>query len=227
MNYTKYKALIKLVQDLGLKSTTDWDKLDNNCLLLRHDIDFSLEYALKMAQIEEEMGVKSTYFFMISSFSYNLFSKNNISIVKRINDIGHKISLHFDIESYENVKEGFFKEISIFENFFESPVDIISIHRPGNFLKDNNKELFGYAHTYQDKYFIDIKYISDSAGKDPRQQVKQFLKEDSSKKALHLLIHPIWWINSEITVSGTINKFIEERKLFLIEEIKKSVRTYN
>ncbi len=179
-----------------------------------------------MAQIEEEMGVKSTYFFMISSFSYNLFSKDNISIVKRINDIGHKISLHFDMKSHEKVKEGFHKEVSIFENFFETPIDIISIHRPGNFLEENNKDLFGYAHTYQNKYFTDIKYISDSAGKDPRQQVEQFLKEESCKKALHLLIHPIWWMSSENTVNSTINRFIEERRLFLIEEIKKSVRTY-
>ena len=43
-------------------------------LYLRHDIDFSMEDALKIALIESELNINSSYF-MITSNTYNLFSK--------------------------------------------------------------------------------------------------------------------------------------------------------
>lgn len=68
----------------------------NKEMIIRHDIDFSLEKALEIAQLEYNMGVKSTYFVLISSPFYNLYSDANSVIIKSILGYGHKIGLHFD-----------------------------------------------------------------------------------------------------------------------------------
>ena len=36
-------------------------------IIFRHDIDFSLDDALTIASLEEKLGIKSTYFFMLTS----------------------------------------------------------------------------------------------------------------------------------------------------------------
>ena len=50
--------------------------------------------------------------------------------------------------------------------------------------------LGGCNHTYQDKYFKKIKYISDSGGKDVTNEVSKLILDD---EPLQLLIHPLWW----------------------------------
>ena len=54
-----------------------FDELNKNKsqVIIRHDIDFDVDAALKMAKIERELHLKSTYFFLISNDSYNLLSK--------------------------------------------------------------------------------------------------------------------------------------------------------
>ena len=44
-------------------------------LLLRHDVDLSLDAALRMAELEAEAGATATYFLMTESVFYNLASK--------------------------------------------------------------------------------------------------------------------------------------------------------
>ena len=143
----------------------EWHEIKKKNILLRHDIDFSLENANLLAKKENELKIKSTYFFMLSSNFYNVFSDHSQKIILDIKKLGHKISLHFDPTVYKKINEGAKIEINTFQKLFKTKVDIISIHRPGSFLKNNNQKLGGCSHTYQDKFFKKIKYISDSGGK--------------------------------------------------------------
>jgi hypothetical protein len=45
-------------------------------LILRHDVDLSLEAALAVAEVEAEEGAWSTWFLMTRSVFYNLASEN-------------------------------------------------------------------------------------------------------------------------------------------------------
>ena len=131
---SKYNQIINLLLSNGLKITKNWHKKNyHNNVLLRHDIDFSLEHALKIAEFEFKKKINSTYFFMSSSNMYNLFSKKNIEIVKKIKKFGHKISLHFDPTNYQNLTF-FLTEKNTFEKIFNVKLDIVSIHRPNKFL---------------------------------------------------------------------------------------------
>jgi len=68
----------------------------NRCVILRHDVDFSLEAALSFAQLEYKNDVQSTYFILLSTSFYNLFHRKASDIIKKIRAMGHDIGLHFD-----------------------------------------------------------------------------------------------------------------------------------
>lgn len=45
-------------------------------ILLRHDLEFSVPIALRMAEIEAELGIRSTYFVQLHSEFYNMLEKS-------------------------------------------------------------------------------------------------------------------------------------------------------
>ena len=73
--YDAYKNLIRVLKK-NKYVITDYHNYQNTeypCIL-RHDIDYSLEKAVRFAQMEASMGVRSTYFVMITSQFYNVLS---------------------------------------------------------------------------------------------------------------------------------------------------------
>jgi hypothetical protein len=63
-------------------------------LLLRHDVDLSLNAAVAMAELETERGVAATYFLMSASEFYNLASPSGEAALQRLRDLGHRVGLH-------------------------------------------------------------------------------------------------------------------------------------
>ena len=184
----KYTDLIFKFLDKGYEDVFFNELLgEYNQLIIRHDIDFDCEVAYKMAKVEYDIGIKSSYFFMLSNPIYNVFSEKNKKYIKNIKTFGHNISIHFDFE-IGDLK----KEIDIFESFFDTKIDIISVHRPD--LKLLNK--IGIEHTYLPKYFEDIKYFSDSRGEFKYGHPTES-EEFKKGKSIQLLIHPEWWMSDK------------------------------
>jgi hypothetical protein len=63
-------------------------------LLLRHDVDLSLEAALAMAEVEAGAGAWSTWFLMTRSVFYNLDSATGERAVARLRELGHRVAHH-------------------------------------------------------------------------------------------------------------------------------------
>jgi hypothetical protein len=63
-------------------------------ILLRHDVDLSLDAAVAMAELEAERGAVTTYFLMTRSEFYNLASKSGERALGRLRELGHRIALH-------------------------------------------------------------------------------------------------------------------------------------
>jgi hypothetical protein len=162
-------------------------------LILRHDIDFDVELAYECAKIEYNLGIKSTYFFLLRSDFYNLFEIRTYELVKLIKELGHEISIHFDPTLYEDFNVGLSIERSFFNHLFNVDIKIISLHRPNDFFLKYNLPISGISHTYQDAYFKDVKYFADSTG---TWRFGNPLNSDefNKNKSIHLLIHPIWWM---------------------------------
>jgi hypothetical protein len=63
-------------------------------LLLRHDVDLSLDAALTLAQLEADAGAQATYFLMTRSVFYNLASTEGERAIERLRRLGHRVGLH-------------------------------------------------------------------------------------------------------------------------------------
>ena len=179
-------------------------------IILRHDIDFDTDFALKTAQIEADLGVRATYFFLLCSDLYNALSASNFENICRIKEMGHDISLHFDPLIYEEFQGGFKREVNIFQEYFETEVRVISIHRPNQFFQEYNMPIMGIEHAYQSKYFHDIKYFSDSTG-EWRFGHPFDSEEFMLKKSFQILIHPIWWMMEGKDKHDKLRQYFSER----------------
>ena len=63
-------------------------------LFLRHDVDLSLDAALRLAELEAEQGAAATYFLMTESVFYNLASSEGRTAIERLRELGHRVGLH-------------------------------------------------------------------------------------------------------------------------------------
>ena len=63
-------------------------------LLLRHDVDLSLDAALAVAELEAELEVAATYFLMTASEFYNLAAPSGREAIERLRRLGHRVGLH-------------------------------------------------------------------------------------------------------------------------------------
>jgi hypothetical protein len=207
-----YEDFLKAFQDQGYGFVFyhEFQKEEPRQIILRHDIDFDTGFALKMAEVEAAMGVRATYFFLLRSNMYNIFSPQDFSNVKKIKALGHEISVHFDPTLYEDFQEGLWQEALMFEASFQEKVRIISFHRPNPFFQNYDSPVKGIEHTYQSKYFRDVKYISDSTG------IWRFghpldSSEFAQKRSMHVLVHPIWWMIEGETNLAKLDAYFAQR----------------
>ena len=95
-SYNEYKNIINLIKVyLPIVDFSDIDNDTEKFCVIRHDIEFSVDRALKMAKIEaNELGISSTYTIQLRNNTYNAISEKNIKLVREIKELGHKIGLH-------------------------------------------------------------------------------------------------------------------------------------
>jgi hypothetical protein len=107
-------------------------------LILRHDVDVSPLSALKMAEIEKNLGIRSTYFILLSGPFYNILEGENAKILQRISKLGHEIGLHFWPEQYRRYEKDSIKTLRVEVNLLEHLVGkkVYSIARHGGVDQD-------------------------------------------------------------------------------------------
>jgi hypothetical protein len=63
-------------------------------VLLRHDVDLSLDAAVQLAELEMNHEATATYFLMTESVFYNLASSEGVRAIARLRELGHRVGLH-------------------------------------------------------------------------------------------------------------------------------------
>ncbi|MEA4964001.1 hypothetical protein [Lutispora sp.] len=196
-------------------------------VILRHDVDFSLEKALKFAELENCKSIPSTYFVLLATNFYNIFSKKSYEILKEIKNMGHEIGLHFDEKRYDiaNAKEIEYwvkKEIDILECAIDEEIKVVSMHRPSKCILENDIQFEKVINTYSKLFIGEFKYLSDSR-MHWRENVLNIIQKESYDK-LHILTHPFWYSNKEETMRKKLIDFINHSKSERYDNIKDNFR---
>ena len=168
-------------------------------IVLRHDIDYSLEKALTIAQIEaSELGIRSTYFVLQSSPHYTVLDQEAIRIIREIHQLGHTIGFHYDCSLFSLAEDpGLLlgHVIKAVENLCRVNVTCITCHDPGVTTKDLFIDHPRYLNPYSATFRDNLLYVSDSLGT-WREDTFEKLWELSAPK-VQLLLHPCFWASEE------------------------------
>lgn len=208
-----YSELLREVQFRGYE-VRDFATVDpqSRHIILRHDLDMSLEAALPMARIEHDFGVQATYFVLLRSEFYNIMSPRGMEILNELLNLNHKIGLHLDVAGHpeEEVDAAALFECEILERILTQPVEMISFHRPVKPLFSRSGSVAGRRHTYEPAFVTEMGYCSDSRGAwhygHPLDH-PCFLEG----RALQLLTHPIWWAMKSTNARKKLLEFLDMR----------------
>lgn len=174
-----------------------------NGIILRHDLDSEMDSALIVAQMEHRLGIKASYYFLLTSRSYNLYSKHSQKIVHEVMNLGHEVGLHFDVSIYpeEEIQKAFQKEKRILEFLTEQKVRSMSLHNPTQ--NGSYPSFDGVVNAYNWDLFSPKTYFSDS-GFGFKATVDEIVGE-AERNIVQLLLHPtLYCIRNEDEAPGVI-----------------------
>ena len=211
--YNEYENLIKLIKNTGyvITSYKNWQDA-KKCVILRHDIDNDIDKALQLARVEKNLGVKSTYFVLVTSDFYNIFSSRNEKLLHGILDCGHDVGLHFDearypeIKTHKDASEKILEEAKLLSIITQRSVDTVSMHRPSKMMLEADMKIPGIINSYGQLFFEEFKYVSDSRRR-WREPVEEIVTGGLYNR-LHILTHAIWYNEEEIDLHSSLFRYI-------------------
>lgn len=198
-------------------------------IIIRHDIDLSLEKALELARFENKLNIKSSYFLLLSTSFYNLFTKKSKEIVEEIIGLGHDVGIHFDETQYSiSCASDYSKYINyekdIFKQLFDIDANVVAMHRPSKFILENNLEFESIINTYSKKFFKEYAYYSDSRMQYKVDIIDKITSEEDDK--IQLLIHPIWYNDDNQKPYNIFDKLIKKSKDNMVENFKLNIKDF-
>ncbi|MBD5550875.1 MAG: hypothetical protein HDQ96_06830 [Lachnospiraceae bacterium] len=214
--YAEYGRLLETIRSKGYSIDGYNSHYESRrTVILRHDVDVSLEKAVDMAKFEGQWGAKATYFILISSDFYNVFSRHSLECIEKIMEYGHEIGLHFDEKKYFNAETWDAKEIikkiiwekNLLEEMTGIKVNAVSMHTPSAKTLEADLQIPGLINSYSQKFFKEFRYISDSFHR-WRDNVWAVVEDEKTEK-LHILTHAFWYNEESLTRNEEICKYIE------------------
>jgi hypothetical protein len=193
-----YRKLLKI-------ATKNWVIADysnipwgHRFILWRHDLDFSLNRSLALAKIEQQEGLKATYFLNPHSEFYNLAELSQFLIIKEIVSLGHDLGLHYDatfhtVTSKTDLNCLVNKEAAFIEELFNVKPTAFSFHNPQTeHLQFEADNYGGLVNCYSKRFKSQVSYCSDSNGYWRFNRLQDVLAE-AKESCLQVLTHPGWW----------------------------------
>jgi hypothetical protein len=189
-----YRELIEQAQSGGYRFVGFEGAPRAGDLILRHDVDLSLEAAVEMAALEAELEVASTWFLMTRSVFYNLDSSQGEWALERLGELGgriahHAVWPHVDLDAR-------FEPLVAWHNpepdYMSAPVaDAVNVMAPpwfeaGHYRSDSNQHWrSGCPH--------------ESLGR-------------GEPEWLQLLIHPEIWVYDGTSMAETMEAFLDAER---------------
>jgi hypothetical protein len=194
-----YRELLGAAQAGGYRFAFFDDEPAPGELLLRHDVDLSLDAALRMAELEAEVHAQATYFLMTRSEFYNLDSASGAATIERLRALGHRVGLHAVWPDVD--RDDRFDAVLAWHNpdpeYMRTPVD-------------------GFVNVMQAPW-ADV-YRSDS-----NQHWRQGCPHDElragSFERLQLLTHPEIWVYEGATMRETMLSMLDAERARRLQQL--------
>jgi len=215
-----YRSILRLAKKNYRFISFEQYKEEGKNILWRHDIDFSVHRAYKLANIEAEEKVCSTYFIHLHNDYYNALELEITNLIKSITDMGHEIGLHFDT-SYYSLKSDNRKELEaclklekeLLEAIFKKEIKVFSFHNPEgteDWTKIGDEKIAQMINTYSEYFKNKYEYCSDSNGYWRHKRLKDVL-EIAEEEKLQILTHPECWTPKVMSPNERFSRCIEGR----------------
>lgn len=231
--YTAYCGLLSLLRQGGYAFTDYHDyQAHPRCVILRHDVDNSLPQALRLAEIEADEGVKSTWFVLLRTDFYNPASASAQKTLRRIRELGHEIGLHFDEMAYSgedgiepcansSIEEHIRYEADVLADICGCPITTVSMHRPSKATLEADLKIPGMVNSYGQTFFHDFKYFSDSRRR-WREPVEDIIRGGEHDR-LHILTHAFWYHEQDQDITESVGAFIRSANAERYEQMMENI----
>lgn len=203
-SYENYARIIDSIKSSGTQlDFMDINEETKDFIILRHDVEFSVDRAYELSLLETEKGICSTYFFQLSNNAYNILSKKNLDMVREMHQNGHKIGLHISgMEDLNVLNRKIKQEANILQISSGIIIERFSFHRPSKNILRANVKVDGMINAYDKKYFTFMENMND--GTEPKVRYicdsqhrwnygvpdEEFF---ASNRKVQLLTHPYSW----------------------------------
>ena len=237
-SFGDYKQIIEFIKETGLacdyKAAINRDRF----VIMRHDVEYSVERAYAMSKVEESMDFTSNYFFQWTNNSYNLLSRKNMDMIKDMHERGQNIGLHFALNGMTDmqlIRKQIVKEMDILSDMFGFKVDTFSVHRPSKDVLRENIKLPGIYNAYQDEFFtfaeevtdktpVNVKYMSDA------NHIWRYGYPDRDNIFNHdkvqILVHPFGWTENGYDNFDNYKTLVHEKEIELIDSIDRECKDF-
>lgn len=205
-------------------SLSEWDR-NSTATLLRHDIDLDVRPAYEMFLLERDAGITASYFFLTSCHTYNPCSLANRKMIREMAEAGFDVGLHFDPLIYPAADEAQLaraaaREADLIAHIAGRDVTALSLHNPS--VHGRYPFFDGFINVYQEPYFHEDRYLSDSRmgfrGKDPFDFV-----EENLEKTIQILLHPLHFTDS----GGDYRHIMQNYLRHHVDQLDAQFRTAN
>jgi hypothetical protein len=194
-----YAKLIETITDAGWEFANFQDALQSRSqlIVMRHDIDAELYLLKSFLDAERKYSVNSTYFVMLESPFYNVYSPEGRRALSSIVADGHSLGLHFfgeihktlnTVELVQQIKS----QLARLSDLAATPVSAFSFHQPTAEMIASAIEIPGVVNTYHPIVMRRLRYLTDT-----NMQWKPSSPEDvlgDVSLPIQMLLHPLWWI---------------------------------
>lgn len=196
-----YRELLDSIEAGGYRFASFDAEPESGTVLLRHDVDLSLDAALRLARLEREHGATATYFLMTESMFYNLDSDTGRTALRELRELGHAVGLH---AMYPRASH---------DERFDS---VLAWHNPKPDYV--HEPVSGFVNVMQPPWFTKGKYRSDS-----NQHWREGCPHDELARSafdwLQLLMHPEIWVYDGRTMRETMESMLDAKREELLLQL--------
>ncbi len=197
-----YRELLEAAKAGGYRFAGFDAAPEPGALILRHDVDLSLESAVALAEIEAEAGATSTWFLMTRSIFYNLGSPEGERTIARLRELGGRIAHH-----------AVWPELDLDDRF--EPV--VAWHNPDP--EYMTAPIEGAVNVMAEPWFDPGHYRSDS-----NQHWRHGCPHEQLARGefewLQLLTHPEIWAYDGTTMGETMRTFLDADREARLEHLR-------